>query len=372
MDGTLTVPNLDFKEMYERCGVAPSEDVLEAIAAMSPQKAAAAKAVIDEMEAEGRRTLKLEPGAIEFARWLQFHGIPTALVTRNTKTTVDHLHAHLWEPAGLPRFDPAISRDDASIPAKPKPGALEAIAKAWGMPLGEEVLMVGDSPSNDVAFGKDAGTTTALVDSGRRFVEGSTDGGADFVVEGLHLLPHRLWTHFEIVGPNAGGLVKYPSPNPPVTAAAKAAAAGDAKALADLPVDQLLTEEEGEGQNPPIVWAAENGSEECIDILLKAGVDVDKQGYLGATAICRASRSGHVEALKRLLAAGGNPDIPNIKRQYPLHFAAFKLNHKAVDVLLAHGASTICLDRKGRTPAEDTSDANIRARILEARRKRGV
>ena len=35
--------------------------------------------------------------------------------------------------------------------------------------------------------------------------------------------------------------------------------------------------------------------------------------------------------------------------------------------LLRHGASTLVLDRKGRTPAEDTSDEGIRATLLAAR-----
>jgi len=37
-----------------------------------------------------------------------------------------------------------------------------------------------------------------------------------------------------------------------------------------------------------------------------------------------------------------------------------------VDALLAAGASPFVLDRKGRTPAEDTSDEAIREMILEA------
>ena len=36
MDGTLTRPNLDFSEMYRRCGVPMSADILEAVAAMPP------------------------------------------------------------------------------------------------------------------------------------------------------------------------------------------------------------------------------------------------------------------------------------------------------------------------------------------------
>jgi beta-phosphoglucomutase-like phosphatase (HAD superfamily) len=150
MDGTLTKPNLDFTEMYRRCGVDPKEDILAAIAAMPPAERAAAHAVVEEMEAEGRRTLELMPGAVQLARWLEAHGVPTAMVTRNTAATVAHLHTAFWEPAGLPAFSPAVSRDDASLPPKPDPAALASIAAAWGVPLGPELLMVGDSVSQSV------------------------------------------------------------------------------------------------------------------------------------------------------------------------------------------------------------------------------
>ena len=54
--------------------------------------------------------------------------------------------------------------------------------------------MVGDSPSNDVAFGRAAGARTALLDSGRRVaVEGGADGGADVVVDTLAALPGEIW-----------------------------------------------------------------------------------------------------------------------------------------------------------------------------------
>lgn len=104
MDGTLTKPNLDFKEMYARCGVDRKLDILAEIAAMPPDRAREAHAVIEEMEEEGRRNLALERGAAELCGWLRYHGIPMALVTRNTRHTVDHMHKALWKPLGLPEF----------------------------------------------------------------------------------------------------------------------------------------------------------------------------------------------------------------------------------------------------------------------------
>lgn len=381
MDGTLTVPNLDFKAMYRRCGVPLSEDLLASIASMPAAEAAAANAVIEEMEEEGRRTLVLERGAKELATWLKFHGVPTALVTRNSVRTVEHLHGALWAPAGLPPFQPAISRDDEAVPPKPHPGALSAIARQWGVAPSADLLMIGDSPSNDVAFGKAAGVTTVLVDSGRRYVEGGADGGADLTVQCLAQLPRLLWERFEVPGEYGTSvpLKKYPPPPAPSTAVARAAAAGDAAALQKA-LETASAEEisgvAGAG-NPPIVWAAESGDERCARLLLEKGgagsatgsaaVDVNARGYLDATAVSRAARLGHVSVLDCLLQAGANPDIPNVKSQYPLHFAAFNLNPAAVDVLLKHGASTLVLDRKGRTPAEDTSSEQIRDAILAAR-----
>ncbi|CAK0825519.1 unnamed protein product [Prorocentrum cordatum] len=132
----------------------------------------------------------------------------------------------------------------------------------------------------------------------------------------------------------------------PSTAVARAAAAGDAAAL-----ERAL-------EAAPAEESSVSGS---------AAVDVNARGYLEATAVSRAARQGHVSVLECLLQAGADPDIPNMKSQYPLHFAAFNLRLAAVGVLLRHGASTFVLDRKGRTPAEDTSSEQIRDAILAAR-----
>lgn len=366
MDGTLTRPNLDFAEMYRRCNVDRKCDILKEIASMPPAEQTAAQAVVDEMEAEGRRTLQLMPGAAELAGWLQRHGIPMALVTRNTAATVDHLHTALWTPQGLTAFEPAISRDDATLPAKPDPAALSAIAAAWDVPLGPEVLMVGDSPSNDVGFGKAAGVSTALLDSGRRVLEGGDSGGADLVVDALSRLPHRLFQAFEIRSEAAAPLGKYPKPSP-ISAACMAAAAGDCAALSRL-TPQELTAIDPETGNSPLIWAADAGHADAVEVLLSQGADPNQRGYLGATAVARACRAGHVGVLQQLLAAAGvDPNLANEKMQTPLHFAAFKRKPEAVALMLAHPAcNPFVLDRKGRTPAEDTSDDAIRAAIVAA------
>merc|ERR1711937_551448 len=103
--------------------------------------------------------------------------------------------------------------------------------------------------------------------------------------------------------------------------------------------------------NTPLIWAADVGSLPALKVLLKAGVDANTRGFLGATAISRAARRGHSEVLTMLLEHRADPDIPNDKLQYPLHFAAFKMKPHAVQILLENGANPLVLDRKGRTPA---------------------
>jgi hypothetical protein len=230
------------------------------------------------------------------------------------------------------------------------------------------VPRVGDSPSNDVAFGKAAGVKTALLDTGRRLTEGAGEtNDPDMVVDNLAQLAALLWRDFTIASPLTEPAlhVKRDAPTP-IGEAAAAAAAGDAAALEGMSAE-ALNEADATGQTP-LVWGADAGSLPAVQVLLKAGVEVNAKGFLGATAISRAARRGHDDVLAALLAHGADTAIPNDKLQFPLHFAAFKLNPSSVRVLLEHGASPLVLDRKGRTPAEDTSDESIRAEIRAAQR----
>lgn len=362
MDGTLTVPNLDFAEMYRRAGVPKGEDILSA----KWRSDTTAQAVVEEMEEEGRRTLRLMPGAAELAAWLSAHRIPTALVTRNSSRTVQHFQTHVW-PAGAAAMSPVISRDDP-FPSKPDPTAMSHICEKWGVPSDHSIMMVGDSPSNDIVFGQAAGVRTALLDTGRRLTEGGTTGDADIVVENLAWLASEAWRKFSICSPITDpALHSKRAPPKPDGEAAAAAAAGDAAALGLMPAEALSCAD-ASGQTP-LIWAADVGSLPVVAALLKAGVDIDARGFLGATAVSRAARRGHTEVLALLMEHHADPEIPNEKLQYPLHFAAFKLNPEAVRVLLKHGANPLVLDRKGRTPAEDTSDEAIRSEIRAAQRQ---
>ena len=341
--------------MYARCNVPREEDILETIAnKMSPADAAHAWEVIDEVEEEGRRTLQLMPGARELGVWLQAHGVPIALVTRNSSRSAEYFAQKLW---GADDFSPLISRDSPKgLPTKPDPAAIYYIGKEWSVDMDSQspdLIMVGNT--NDVMFGKQAGVSTALVNK-------LSNDGPDIHVEELRELPRKLWETFHIestLGTNVP-LLKYPAPVPDGVASI-AAFEGDVDRLNDLSLSEWNSADMS--GNTPLVWASDAGHTDVAKLLLSKDVDANARGYLGATAVCRASRRGHMGVLRLLLENNASPDIPNKKMQYPLHFAAFKRNPEAVAVLLEKGSNPLVLDRKGRTPAEDTSDVAIRDMI---------
>ena len=180
-----------------------------------------------------------------------------------------------------------------------------------------------------------------------------------------------------------GSLKKYPTPTPS-TPASLAASTGDVPALSSSQVAPFLWKKDESG-NFPLIWAADAGQAAALEYILSQSndngdsdekVDINTRGYLGNTAISRAARGGHVACVKLLLAQTQNdndsmninPNIGNEKKQYPLHFAAFKKHPEVVRVLLDSGlCDTLVKDRKGRTPAEDTSVEMIRDMILEYR-----
>lgn len=186
-----------------------------------------------------------------------------------------------------------------------------------------------------------------------------------------------------------GSLKKYPTPKPS-TPASIAASTGDLTALSSPQVKPFLWTEDEFG-NTPLIWAADQGQHAALEYILSqepgvegntsidSNTDVNTRGYLGNTAIARASRGGHLSCVQLLLQQSQtqtqkrssriNPNVCNEKKQYPLHFAAFKKHPEVVRALLDSGlCDTLVKDRKGRTPAEDTSVESIRNMILKYRK----
>jgi len=205
MDGTLTLPTIDFGALYRECGLERGKaDVLAHLASLPEGGAERARvvAVIERYEREGREQMALMPGALELGAWLDRAGVPRGLVTRNVYASVEHFHARCW--SGLAPFAPALAREFE--PPKPSPAALLHIAQSWGVPP-SELLMVGDSAKDDVVAGNRAGAATVLLDAEGRYGElGEALEGErvpTHVVRSLAELPALIDEGFELLAPAA-------------------------------------------------------------------------------------------------------------------------------------------------------------------------
>ncbi|XP_006340874.1 haloacid dehalogenase-like hydrolase domain-containing protein At2g33255 isoform X1 [Solanum tuberosum] len=172
MDGTLTVPVIDFQAMYRAVlghdeylavkSKSPSGiDILHHIESWSPDKQRRAYEVIADYEKQGLDRLQIMPGAAELCSFLDSRNIRRGLITRNVKDAVDLFH----ERFGV-KFSPALSREYR--PYKPDPAPLLHICSTWEV-QSNEVMMIGDSLKDDVACGKQAGAFTCLLDETGRY-----------------------------------------------------------------------------------------------------------------------------------------------------------------------------------------------------------
>lgn len=208
---------------------------------------------------------------------------------------------------------------------------------------------------------------------------------SDLHIHSLTQLPQRVWQHYTIPGPlgnapdNQYGHFTGQAPPTPQSELCMAVVYSDVPRvkvlLVNLPLERVTAPDPN--GNTALIWAAEMGNIDLIQLLLDDVVTKARtvnnstttrqaqlistyqnhRGYLGATALNRAARRNHVTALAVLLHRDGDTtalEIPNTKLQYPLHFAAFKQQREAVEYLLQCGANPWVLDRKGRTPLEDT------------------
>ena len=125
-------------------------------------------------EEAGVANARLNRGARKVLSFLAKRKIPTALLTRNSRKSVDGVCRKL----NL-NFDVTVTREDG--PHKPAPEPIWEIAQRWGVKP-NEVLIVGDYKW-DVLCAKNAGAPCVLLVNGSGEPEWAKD--ADFVVTKL-------------------------------------------------------------------------------------------------------------------------------------------------------------------------------------------
>ena len=114
-----------------------------------------------------------------------------------------------------------------------------------------------------------------------------------------------------------------------------------------------------------LIDAAENGHVDCIDILLKAGAEVNPPNlYISflneTTALTEAVKNNHAKCVDALVKAGANTEkgcsfLNNHRYQTALFGAAYLKHTECVKVLLKGGASTFNLLRNAIVEGSDES-----------------
>jgi HAD superfamily hydrolase (TIGR01509 family) len=157
MDGTLTQPMLDFPRIKQEMGIG-QRPILEALAELDPASRQEAQAVLHRHEETAAQQSCLNPGCLELLDWIARRRLPHALITRNSRRSVDVVLAR----HGL-AIDVVITRDDGRFKPDPAPLWLACQrlhvepATAW---------MIGDGV-HDIEAGKAASMRTVWLSHGR-------------------------------------------------------------------------------------------------------------------------------------------------------------------------------------------------------------
>ena len=100
----------------------------------------------------------------------------------------------------------------------------------------------------------------------------------------------------------------------------------------------------------PLMYAAGNVHNTCVNILLEAGANVNMSDVNGFTALHIAAWAGNNSALNTILEAGADVNITDNKGTTPLIVAAWEGHSTCVKVLIAEGADVKASDTDGITP----------------------
>ena len=136
MDGTITVPFIDWKTLRATIGAPPEKTILEHIESLPPDRAVWANDILLQTEREACARAGVNDGIGDLLDYLESKGIRTALVTNNHREAMQTvLERHRL------RFDIALSRDDGEL--KPSGDLIEKALKALGL-LAAETVAIGD------------------------------------------------------------------------------------------------------------------------------------------------------------------------------------------------------------------------------------
>lgn len=99
-----------------------------------------------------------------------------------------------------------------------------------------------------------------------------------------------------------------------------------------------------------LVHAVLKNDGERVNILLQAGVDINKYIPITGSALGYAADLGNEKIIERLLQHGAVVDMPNEVGDTPLFLAAYRGYQNIVEILLKNGAAANNTNKNGQTP----------------------
>lgn len=109
--------------------------------------------------------------------------------------------------------------------------------------------------------------------------------------------------------------------------------------------------------------ACQNGSEECAELLINHGFNVNAQDKQGSTPLHWICSEGRPKLLRYFEKAKVN--IRNRHGSTPLHWAVFHKQYECVKWLLTHGADPYVRDESNQQPVDYATTKKIRRRLEE-------
>lgn len=158
MDGTLTQDTMNLDLLRADLKLPLGCAILEAIAKMPDEQRTSAETILHDFELQAARESELNHGCLDLLDGLTARGIRTALITRNTRRSVETvLKKH-----GL-SFQVQITREDGIF--KPHPEPLWVACKRLGVSP-DQTWMVGDW-KYDIEAANAAGIKSVWLSHGR-------------------------------------------------------------------------------------------------------------------------------------------------------------------------------------------------------------
>ncbi len=132
---------------------------------------------------------------------------------------------------------------------------------------------------------------------------------------------------------------------------------------------QKVFREIGSFDQSGLVYAAEEGNLECLEILLRAGITPNAKSERGYPAICRAVHKDHLPAIRMLMEAGADPDLSDSQGTTPLMCSIRSSNRHIFAYLMEQEPDLERTDINGETvlfKAVKEGNTTLTRKLIEA------